>query len=102
MEEATSATPAAIRSASGEVVRISVIHGDGIAEIRELRGPMIRANIAKALEGSYLHMKVLFEYAGIWPAKPAEETEEPSLAELLLAKMEEKAELPSAMLTGGA
>jgi hypothetical protein len=88
------ALPAVIRSASGEVVGIPVIAGDGIAEIRELRGAMIRANIAKALEGSYLHMKVLFEYAGIWPAKPAEGTEDPSLAELLLAKLEQRAELP--------
>ena len=83
-------------SAAGERVEIPDISGDGVPEIRAMRGPMIRANIAKALEGNYLHMKALFEYAGVWPAEAPSEEEDASLASLLLEKLETgtEAELP--------
>jgi hypothetical protein len=53
---------------------------------------MLRANIAKALEGSYLHMKTLFEYAGVWPAETPAAEGESSLAALLLEKLESATE----------
>ncbi|MGE0404956.1 MAG: hypothetical protein AB7O65_01560 [Candidatus Korobacteraceae bacterium] len=74
-----------IRSAAGNMVVIPPIAGDGVNEIRDMRGEILRANIAKALEGSYLHMKTLFDYAGLWQSAAGKaETEEPSLAALLL------------------
>jgi len=55
-----------------------------------MRGEILRANIAKSLEGSHLHMKALFEYASLWPAGAGAEakSKEPSLAALLLEKLE--------------
>ncbi len=80
--------PGTVISAAGEEVQIPAIEGDGVAEIQNMRGPVIRANIAKALEGSYLHMRALFEYAGLWPAAPAADAAEASLAALLLERLE--------------
>ncbi len=80
--------PGTVISATGEEVEIPAIEGDGVAEIRNMRGPVIRANIAKALEGSYLHMRALFEYAGLWPAAATADAAEASLAALLLERLE--------------
>lgn len=77
-----------VKSAAGEEVTIPAWTGDGVEQIREMRGPIIRANIAKALDGSYLHMKSLFEYAGLWPAEAPAEEDDSSFAALLLRKLE--------------
>jgi hypothetical protein len=80
-----------IRTAAGTELRIPAIHGDGAKEIREMRGEILRANIAKSLDGSHLHMKVLFEYAGLWPAGQTSaeaRRNDSSLAALLLEKLE--------------
>jgi hypothetical protein len=80
-----------IRTAAGTELQIPSIHGDGAKEIREMRGEILRANIAKSLDGSHLHMKVLFEYAGLWPAGQTSteaRRDESSLAALLLEKLE--------------
>jgi len=69
-------------------VAIPKIEGDGVAEIRSLRGAMIGANIAKALEGSYLHLKALLEYAGLWPAESMDDSGDSSLAALLFKSLE--------------
>jgi hypothetical protein len=82
--------PGRLRSAAGTETDIPAINGDGADEIRDMRGEILRANIAKALEGSHLHMKALFEYAGLWPAGGAtgEKSDDSSLAALLLDKLE--------------
>jgi hypothetical protein len=83
-----------ILSAAGSEVEIPPIHGDGVNEIREMRGEILRAVITKALEGSYLHMRTLFEYAGLWPAASTAQPQshDGSLAALLLEKLEGKPE----------
>jgi hypothetical protein len=82
--------PGWCRSAAGVETEIPVIHGAGAKEIREVRGEILRANIARALEGSHLHMKALFEYAGVWPAEGGtkEIHDDSSLAALLLKKLD--------------
>ena len=54
--------------------------------------------IGKAMEGSHLHAKLLFEFAGIsaasLPAEPG--TESQSLAQLLMEKLDRMAEKSAA------
>ncbi len=56
-------------------------------------GAIVQAMIDKAAEGSHLHAKLLFEFAGISAASlpPESEAERPSLARLFLEKMDEMA-----------
>ena len=78
-----------VRSAAGAELDIPIIRGDGASEIRDMRGEILRGNIAKALLGSHLHMKALFEYAGLWPAGATNEAKhnDSSLAALLLERL---------------
>ena len=55
---------------------------------------IVQAMIARANEGSHLHAKLLFDFAGISAASLAPEAgaEEPSLTRLLMEKLEQMAE----------
>lgn len=56
-------------------------------------GTIVQAMIGKAAEGSHLHAKLLFEFAGISvaPLAPESEAEQPSLARLFLEKLDQMA-----------
>ena len=56
-------------------------------------GTIVQAMIGKAAEGSHLHAKLLFEFAGISVASlaPESEAEQPSLARLFLEKLDQMA-----------
>lgn len=55
---------------------------------------IVKVMIARANEGSHLHAKLLFDFAGISAASLPPETgaEEPSLSRLLLEKLDQMAE----------
>ena len=57
-------------------------------------GSIVQAMIDKAAEGSHLHAKLLFDFAGISAASlpPESEAERPSLARLFLEKLDQMAE----------
>lgn len=63
-----------------------------VAAVFKSLGTIVQAMITKASEGSHLHAKLLFEFAGISAASlPAESEAEPSLAQLFLEKLDEMA-----------
>jgi len=57
-------------------------------------GEIVGALIGKAKAGSHLHAKLLFDFAGISAASlpPEAEAERPSLARLLMEKLDQMAE----------
>lgn len=54
---------------------------------------MVKAMIARAMEGSHLHAKLLFDFAGISGASLPSEAgaEQPSLRQLLMEKLDQMA-----------
>lgn len=64
-----------------------------VAAVFSKLGDIIEAMIEKAEGGSHLHAKLLFEFAGISAASLGpEESEQPSLAQVLLQKLDQMAE----------
>lgn len=66
---------------------------EAVAAVFRNLGTIVQAMIGKAAEGSHLHAKLLFDFAGISAASlpPESEAEQPSLARLFLEKLDQMA-----------
>jgi hypothetical protein len=66
---------------------------EAVAAVFTNLGTIVQAMIGKAAEGSHLHAKLLFDFAGISAASlaPESEAEQPSLARLFLEKLDQMA-----------
>jgi hypothetical protein len=73
---------------------------DSATAIRNAEPAIIAALIEQAAQGSYLHAKFLFDYAGLSSAGSQAEREA-SLAEVLLERLGLEEEIPSLREEGG-
>lgn len=68
---------------------------EAVAAVFRNLGTIVQAMIGKAAEGSHLHAKLLFDFAGIsaasLPPESESEAEQPSLARLFLEKLDQMA-----------
>ena len=68
---------------------------EAVAAVFRNLGTIVQAMIGKAAEGSHLHAKLLFDFAGIsaasLPSESESEAEQPSLARLFLETVDQMA-----------